>query len=71
MKSAEIIPPTSVIFIDAEFGGGIFNWLISSLFGSRVCKFSELPFLSPDLLFGWIVSKSFSAVPQNHVIVPL
>ena len=40
-------------------------------FGSGVSKFSELPFLSPNLLFGWIVSESFSAFPENHVIVPL
>ena len=32
---------------------------------SMVCKFSAFPFLFPDLLFGWIVSASFLAFPQE------
>ena len=40
-------------------------------FGGRVCEFSELPFLSPNLLFGWIASEAFSSFPDNHVIAPL
>ena len=38
---------------------------------NRVCLFSELPSLSPDLLFYWIDSTSFSTFPNNHVSGPL
>ena len=40
-------------------------------FGSGVYAISELPFISPDLLFGWIASEAFSSLPDNHVIAHL